>query len=71
MTLASGLINEIERMGGSDVWLLVRPDAMGVSYRRADKMVRHAIALPFGSPSDESLAVLLDMADGEFSGSTS
>lgn len=71
MTLANGLINEIERMGGHDVWLLVRPDAVGISYRRAEKVVRHAVALPFGHPNEGTMAVLLDLADQDFESSTS
>lgn len=63
MNLATGLIAEIERMGGRDVWVLMRPDALGVSYARRGKHVRHSIALPFGKPSDSALAVLLEMAD--------
>lgn len=65
MSLANGLINEIERMGGSDVWMLMRPDAMGVSYSRRGRHVRHSVALPFGKPSDATFAVLLDLADND------
>ena len=50
-------------MGGSDVWMLLRPNAMGVSYARRGSHVRHSIALPFGQPSDEALTVLLELAD--------
>jgi hypothetical protein len=69
--LGVGLVNEIERMGGSDVWLLMRPDALGVTYKRQGRHVRHSIALPFGKPSDTAFAVLLDMADQDLSESTS
>jgi hypothetical protein len=65
MTLAHGLIAEIERMGGSDVWVLARPDAMGVSYSRRGRHVRHSVALPFGQPSDSAFAVLLELADDD------
>ncbi|UXO93925.1 hypothetical protein Pan3_03 [Pseudanabaena phage Pan3] len=65
MSLATGLINEIERMGGRDVWVLMRPDALGVSYARRGTYVRHSVALPFGNPSDSALAVLLELADDD------
>jgi hypothetical protein len=68
VSLGLGLIHEIERMGGSDVWVLMRPDALGVSYRKQDKMVRHQVALPHG-PTDSAFAVLLDLADEDFDGS--
>jgi hypothetical protein len=48
-------------MGGSDVWVLMRPNALGVSYARRGKMVRHQVALPFGSPNDSAFAVQLDL----------
>jgi hypothetical protein len=67
VNLAQGLINEIERMGGSDVWMLMRPDAMGVSYARRGQQIRHSIALPFGQPSDSAFAVLLGLADDDLS----
>lgn len=66
MNLSLGLIREIENMGGSDVWLIMRPDAIGVSYFRRGRHVRHGVALPFGTPSDETLAVLLELADDDF-----
>ena len=66
MNLGKGLINEIQAMGGSDVWLMLRQNAIGVCYNRGGKLVRHSVALPFGNPSDEVLAVLLDMADEDF-----
>lgn len=65
MSLAHGLINEIERMGGSDVWMIMRPDAVGVSYSRRGRHVRHSVAVPFGQPSDSALAVLLELADDD------
>lgn len=52
-------------MGGSDVWMLMRPDAMGVSYARRGQQIRHSIALPFGQPSDSAFAVLLGLADDD------
>lgn len=67
MSLANGLINEIERMGGRDVWVLMRPDALGVAYARRGTHVRHSVALPFGKPSDSALAVLLELADEDLS----
>lgn len=68
MNLGHGLINEITSMGGKDVWLMLRPDALGVSYNREGKMTRHSVMLPFGEPSDSALAVLLEMADEDFNG---
>lgn len=55
-------------MGGKDVWLMLRPNALGVSYERDGELVRHIVALPFGSASDETLATLLEMADDDFKG---
>lgn len=67
MNLGNGLINEIQSMGGSDVWLMLRKNAIGVCYNRGGKLVRHSVALPFGEPSNEVLAILLEMADEDFS----
>lgn len=68
MNLGAGLVNEIAGMGGKDVWLMLRPNALGVSYERDGELVRHIVALPFGSASDETLATLLEMADDDFKG---
>lgn len=68
MNLGVGLINEIYAMGGKDVWLMLRPNALGVSYQRDGQEVRHVVALPFGQATDGTLAALLDMADEEFNG---
>lgn len=68
MNLGAGLINEITGMGGKDVWLMLRPNALGVSYQRGGKQVRHVVALPFGQATDGTLAALLEMADEEFNG---
>ena len=65
MSLAQGLINEIERMGGSDVWMLMRPNAIGVSYARRGTYIKHSVMLPFGEPSDSALACLLELADDD------
>lgn len=68
MNLGAGLVNEIASMGGKDVWLLLRPNALGVTYERNGEVVRHVVALPFGQASDETLATLLEMADDDFKG---
>lgn len=68
MNLGAGLINEISGMGGKDVWLMLRPNALGVTYQRGGQQVRHVVALPFGQATEGTLAALLEMADEEFNG---
>lgn len=68
MKLGIGLINEISAMGGKDVWLMLRPNAIGVSYQRDGEAVRHSVALPFGQATESTFATLLDMADEDFNG---
>ena len=68
MNLGLGLLNEINRMGGSDAWIMLRPDGVGVCYRHGNKLVRHALPLPFGdAPTESSFAALLEMADEQLS----
>jgi hypothetical protein len=55
-------------MGGKDVWLMLRPNALGVTYQRGGQQVRHVVALPFGQATDGTLAALLEMADEDFNG---
>jgi hypothetical protein len=55
-------------MGGKDVWLIMRPDALGVTYQRDGQEVRHVVALPFGQVTDVTLVALLEMADEDFNG---
>lgn len=66
MNLGVGLINEIGAMGGKDIWLLLRPNAVGVSYLKDGERRQHAVALPFGELTDTALATLLEMADEDF-----
>jgi hypothetical protein len=66
MNLGVGLIAEIGAMGGKDVWLMLRPNAVGVSYLKDGERRHHAVALPFGELTDTALATLLEMADEDF-----
>ena len=68
MNLGAGLINEIAGMGGKDVWLIMRPNALGVTYQRDGQEVRHVVALPFGQVTDVTLVALLEMVDEDFNG---
>jgi hypothetical protein len=68
VNLGAGLINEILGMGGKDVWLIMRPNALGVTYQRDGEDIRHVVALPFGRATEGTLAALLEMADEEFNG---
>lgn len=55
-------------MGGKDVWLIMRPNALGVTYQRDGEDIRHVVALPFGQATEGTLAALLEMADEDFNG---